>query len=71
MAEAAPTSKTRAQKYGIQGMGYVYQPEDVGKNENSQIPINTVAANVLMTTTHHGLVGPGQRVKGTRNYSAL
>jgi hypothetical protein len=69
MAEQAPKSKTF--KYGVQGMGYVYQPEDVSRNENSQIPINTTAAQVLMTTADNGLAGPGQRFKGAMNYSAL
>jgi hypothetical protein len=69
MAEQAPKSKTF--KYGVQGMGYVYQPEDVSRNENSQIPINTTAAHVLMTTADNGLAGPGQRFKGSKNYSAL
>jgi hypothetical protein len=69
MAEQAPKSKTF--KYGVQGMGYVYQPEDVSRNENSQIPINTTAAHVLMTTADNGLAGPGQRFKGSMNYSAL
>jgi hypothetical protein len=69
MAEQAPKSKTY--KYGVQGMGYVYQPEDVSRNENSQIPINTTAAHVLMTTADNGLAGPGQRFKGAMNYSAL
>jgi hypothetical protein len=69
MAEQAPRSKTF--KYGVQGMGYVYQPEDVSRNENSQIPINTTAAHVLMTTADNGLAGPGQRFKGAMTYSAI
>ena len=69
MAEQPPKSRTF--KYGVQGMGYVYQPEDVSRNENSQIPINTTAAHVLMTTADNGLAGPGQRFKGAMNYSAL
>jgi len=69
MAEQPPKSKTF--KYGVQGMGYVYQPADVSRNENSQIPINTTAAYVLMTTADNGLAGPGQRFKGAMNYSAL
>jgi len=69
--EATPRSKTY--KYGLQGMGYVYQPEDVGRKggENAQIPIVTTAAHVLMTTADNGLTGPGQRIKGSMNYSAL
>jgi len=67
--EQAPKSKTF--KYGVQGMGYVYSPEDVSRNENSQIPINTTAAHVLMTTADNGLAGPGQRFKGAMNYSAI
>ena len=69
--ERAPGSKTY--KYGVQGIGYVYQPEDIGEKggQNSQIPINTTAAHVLMTTADNGLAGPGQRFKGAMNYSAL
>jgi hypothetical protein len=70
VAERGPRSKTY--KYGVQGMGYVYQPEDVarGSNENTQIPITTVAAHVLMTTNDTNLAGPGQRISGKMDYSA-
>ena len=64
MAVERPGSKTY--KYGVQGIGYVYQPEDIGKKggQNSQIPINTTAAHVLMTSQDSNLVGPGQKIRG-------
>jgi len=69
--ERAPGSKTY--KYGVQGIGYVYQPEDIGEKggQNSQIPINTTAAHVLMTSQDSNLIGPGQKIRGEMNYSAI
>lgn len=58
-----PKSKMFAQ--GVQGMGYVYQPEDVpaGKT-NSTIPIVSVPPHVLMTTECSYLTGYGEKIKG-------
>lgn len=52
---------------GVQGMGYVYQPETVGANHsdsNVAIPMVTVAPHVLMTSDCSYLTGFGEKIKG-------
>lgn len=53
-------------------MGYVYQPEDLGRKGGVgvNVPIVNVPAPVLMTSECAYLAGPGTRVKGEKDYSA-
>ncbi|KAK8854934.1 hypothetical protein IAR55_003673 [Kwoniella newhampshirensis] len=49
------------------GMSYIYEPDNgmggAGVQHNSNIPIEVVPPPVLMTTTNHWYVGPGNELK--------
>jgi hypothetical protein len=65
--------RSKYMKRGVQGMGYVYAPEDIGKKggKNSNIPIVNVPPSALMTSECMFLAGPGEKVRGEKNYKAL
>jgi len=69
--EKAPKSKIFTN--AVQGMGYVYTPDEIGKGKgkgNATIPITHVPANVLMTGVSSRLAGPGEVITGETGYSA-
>lgn len=72
MAMERPYKSKPFKGHGVSGMGYVYQPEDLGRKggEAANIPIVNVPAPVLMTSDCAYLAGPGTRVKGEKDYSA-
>jgi hypothetical protein len=68
--------KSKVFTNAVQGMGYVYSPDDIGKKgkgdkgNSSKIPIVHVAPSVLMTGVSSRLNGPGEVWTGEKNYSA-
>lgn len=65
--QAQGPAKSKYFNQGVQGMGYIHDPDDVlasGGRDNAQIPIVTVAPHVLMTSDCGYLAGVGEKIKG-------